>query len=1044
MMHPNLVARRSRTYFLALCIVLLVAPSLFAQRLPLRRTRRYATDHVIVKFKKSAQRSDVRRLQARVRGTPLRTLRSSGAVLLKLGRGQDVDDVIARLQKDPNVVYAERDHYLKIHATIPNDPDFASCWGLHNEGQMLGEEDADIDAPEAWDVVTGSSTVIVGVVDTGVDYDHVDLAANMWINPGETPGNGVDDDGNGYVDDVHGISMLSGVGSGDPDDDHGHGTHVAGILGAVGNNSTGIVGVNWTVSIMALKFLNSAGYGLESDAATCIDYAVAHGAKILNNSYGGPDYSATLLAAIQAANAAGVLFCTSAGNDSMDTDLVPTYPGCYDVPNIITITSTSGSDGISYFSNYGVTTVDVGAPGEAIWSTVPNDDYQLLDGTSMSCPFVSGIAALVLAHEPTLTLTELRDRVMWTGDRLFDLQELTTTGLRVNAYNAVMGIYSVHIDTLSPLPDAKVGDLYSTTLEATGFAPPYTWSWGEPTYVEREVSCNFTWDGTPKGWQADNDVWNLPLGFSFPYYGETYTNVWVCSNGFIEFADTEPYPTDISDVTTLKQRKIIAVYWTDLDTSSILGDKDIFVWYPDASSIGIRWQAREAIWLFGMPINCSVVLHSDGRIEMHYGPDNMSLVGGLVALSKGNNADYRISVLKTNRLDIGWAPSSLWIPGETPPGLDLTAATGEIHGTPTTAGTYDFDATVHDASGGSHTRQFQIKVFSADGPMAEFEGTPILKGIAPHTVNFNDLSTSTALGGITAWSWNFGDTHASTLQNPSRTYTAQGIYTVALTVTDANGSDTMTKIRYVEVFRPGPIVDFQGTPTTGEAPLTVTFEDLSEEGDHFDSDFMIWTWDYGDGTGDTWYWSLLPWTYPFHDHVYENPGIYDVTLEIMDWSIGQGIKWKQAYITVTGGGPVLGVSVTPDTFGFGFLEPGVVVTNAGTPLEVQNTGEVAEDIGIRIRVQDNWNEWTAGTPGVNVYRLRTRLESAMGSFTSQDTLTTTVQWCDGAKFGGGGDAMPVDGTVNQWFQFSAPTGTTGVHAGDEHTITVEISCRQAE
>jgi len=433
-------------------------------RLTLKRTRRYARDHVIVKFKKSARKLASRELAA-VSGTTLRTFRS-GARLIKLPKGGDLDKVIAALRKNPAVEYAERDHYLSIHRTVPNDPDFESCWGLDNQGQMLGTVDADIDAPEAWDVTTGSTSVIVAVIDTGVDYDHPDLSANMWVNPGETPGNGIDDDHNGIVDDVHGMRVINGVRSGDPMDDHGHGTHVAGTLGAVGNNARGMVGVNWTVRIMALKFLDASGYGLESDAAACIDYAVANGAKILNNSYGGPDYSQALYDAILNANTAGVLFCTSAGNDSMDNDVVPTYPACYDAPNIISVASTGGSDNLSYFSNIGRNSVDVGAPGESIWSTWPGNSYQLLDGTSMACPFVSGIAALVLAREPALSLSQLRDRVIWTGDRLLDLRETTVTGLRVNACNAVMGIYSVHIDTTSPLPSGKVGETYSKARPA--------------------------------------------------------------------------------------------------------------------------------------------------------------------------------------------------------------------------------------------------------------------------------------------------------------------------------------------------------------------------------------------------------------------------------------------------------------------------------------------------------------------------------------------------------------------------------------------------
>jgi len=1018
--------------------VLLALSAAAAAREPsrIRRTSRYAHDRVIVKFKPAARPRDRMRIRADIRAIPIRQFRFSGATLLKLRKGQDVDPVIEALRKNPLVEYAERDHLLHIHETFPNDPYFDDCWGLHNTGQLLGEPDADIDAPEAWDITTGSGNVVVAVIDTGIDYDHPDLAGNLWTNPGETPGNGLDDDGNGFVDDVYGISVIDGVRSGDPWDDHGHGTHVAGTLGAVGNNHRGVVGVNWTVRIMALKFLDSTGYGYESDAATCIEYAIAHGARILNNSYGGPDYSQALRDAIAAANSAGILFCVSAGNDGLDNDVVPNYPASYDLPNIVAVASTGGSDNISYFSNYGRQSVHVGAPGEAIMSTWPGNDYQLLDGTSMACPFVSGIAALVLAHEPGLTLSQLRDRVMWTGDPVFDLKETTVTGLRVNAYNALMGIYAVRINTTSPLPDGRVGTPYSTTLDATGFAPPFTWSWSAPDYVEREVANGFTWAGSPQYWQADNGIWRYNLPFSFPFYGETYTHVYVCSNGYLEFAPSQPFPEDIPDTTVFKQKKMIAVYWSDLTTDDYLGGLDVYTWQPDADSMAFRWEAQEADWLLGAPVNCTVVLHSDGRIEMHYGPDIFSLVGGMVGISAGDGVNYRLSYTKTNKLDLAWAPTSLWLPGALPPGLALDAGTGEIFGTPTVAGTYDFDVTVEDTSGGSDTVQFSLKVFPATGPVADFSAEP-LSGNYDLEVAFTDLSLSAA--GITSWLWNFGDAHISAEQNPTHVYTSPGTYTVALTVTDADGTDTMTRLRYIEVLTPGPIVDFYGEPTSGPAPLTVTFHDLSEPSDPHDPDaeLWLWEWDFGDGEID-WRFDNLPF-----DHVYQNPGVYDVTLSVSDW-YGTTIETKEAYITVTAPQPTLGVSVTPDSFDFGLLDPGAVATNSGAPLLVENTGTVNEDIGLRILDEDDWNEWTSGTPGANTYQLRCRLTPLIGVFGADEIVTTTVQWADGVKFGGGGRNIAPAASVNQWFELRAPTTVSGAHAADQHAVTLEVSCREAE
>ena len=899
---PSPIGRLSSA---SLAIILACGAVALGGGVRLERTERYARDRLIVKLRPSAGAKGLGALRTRLRGRELRRLRSSGAIVVKLEEGVDVDDVIAAVRADPAVVYAERDHVLRLHGTVPNDPDFESCWGLDNTGQYLGEADADIDAPEAWDIATGSLSVVVAVIDTGVDYRHADLAANMWVNQAEAAGQpGVDDDGNGYVDDVHGISMLNGTVGSDPDDDHGHGTHVAGIIGAVGNNGIGMTGVVWSVRIMALKFLNSNGYGLESDAATCIDYAVANGAVILNNSYGGDTDSTPLYEAILRAGQAGVLFCTSAGNESLDNDAFPSYPASYDAANIISVASTDGADGLSYFSNTGRTTVDVGAPGESIWSTWPNNHYQLLDGTSMACPFVVGVAALVKAHEPQLSMAELRDRVMWTGDRSLDLTSSTVTGLRVNAYNALMGIYAARITTPSPLPPGEEGTPYATGLAAQGFAPPFTWTWSASGYIERETANGYSAAGTAKGWQSDEGVWQLDLTSAFPggfpFYGQTHTHVYVCSNGYLEFADTQPSPKDFADMATFANRRVIAPYWTDLTTVG----GDIFVWQQPGSFVAIRWKAEDAfLSILGItyPVNVTVVLHADGRIEMHYGPNNYALLGPMIGLSSGDGTNYRISHAKRNEINLAWALTSLWTAGSLPPGLDLGADTGIISGTPTEAGIFDFDVTAVDTSGGSDTKQFSIDIAAPNAPIADFEGTP-LSGDKPLTVTFTDLSSSPTA--ITAWEWNFGDGSTSTDQSPQHEYPTPGKYSVSLTVTSAGGADTETKARYVDVTNPGPKVDFDASPVTGYAPLTVSFTDLTTRGG---ADLFVWTWNFGDNGWDQGlYWTSDAST----SHDYMTPGQYDVTLEAIDEAdpSGVGAETKLLYITVARNS----LTVTPD------------------------------------------------------------------------------------------------------------------------------------
>lgn len=287
--------------------------------------------------------------------------------------GVSAKQALAALNKHPGVEYAEPDYQVKALG-VPDDSRFDELWGLHNLGQTGGTEDADIDAVEAWDITTGSADVIVGVIDTGVDYSHPDLAMNMWVNPGEVAGDGVDNDGNGYIDDVHGINAITG--DGDPMDDQGHGSHVSGTIGASGNNAEGVVGVNHEVSIAGCKFLSAAGTGSTSDAIECIDYFVAlkndgHNIRVTNNSWGGGGFSQALADAITASENADILFVAAAGNDAVDNDVNPHYPSSYEHESVLSIASTTHTDAMSGFSQWGLTSVDMGAPGSAILSTVP-------------------------------------------------------------------------------------------------------------------------------------------------------------------------------------------------------------------------------------------------------------------------------------------------------------------------------------------------------------------------------------------------------------------------------------------------------------------------------------------------------------------------------------------------------------------------------------------------------------------------------------------------------------------------------------------------
>jgi subtilisin family serine protease len=353
---------------------------------------------------------------------------------VKIRPNQTVEAARDEIRNEPGVLYAEP-NFLVTTQVEPNDPRFPELWAFKNTGQTGGTDSADIDAPGAWDITTGSSDVVIAVIDTGIDYRHGDLAGNMWVNMSEANGvPGVDDDGNGYVDDIYGIDTINN--DGDPLDDHDHGTHIAGTIGAVGNNGIGIAGLNWVVRMMACKFIGADGSGSVADAIECLQYVQqmrSRGVNVLatNNSYGMSDYSQALADAIDAQR--DILFITAAGNSSQNVDRSPAYPAGYFLPNILAVEATDSFDQLAYFSNYGVQTVLVGAPGVDILSTLRNDNYGLMSGTSMATPHVTGLAALIKSYHTSANWAGIRNRILSGGEDVSSLTGTSVTGRRVTA-----------------------------------------------------------------------------------------------------------------------------------------------------------------------------------------------------------------------------------------------------------------------------------------------------------------------------------------------------------------------------------------------------------------------------------------------------------------------------------------------------------------------------------------------------------------------------------------------------------------------------------
>ncbi len=314
----------------------------------------------------------------------------------------------------------------------PNDPMFAEQWALNNTGQNGGKQKADIDVLKAWQKTKGSRKVVVAVLDSGVDYTHQDLVANMWMRPDNIPA--YKDDELGAVNDLHGFNAVDNAR--DPMDDNGHGTHCAGVIGAEGDNEEGIAGINWEVEIMPLKFLGRGGFGTTKDAIEAINYAIERkragvNVRVINASWGSTARSQALEDAIRAANEEGILFVAAAGNDGSSNDSRPHYPSSY--PNVVSVAASDRNDIMASFSNFGLKSVHIAAPGKDIISTWLNNDYREASGTSMATPQVAGVAALLLSQDPKMSVQKLRERLLKCFDPVDSLTGKLENAGRINA-----------------------------------------------------------------------------------------------------------------------------------------------------------------------------------------------------------------------------------------------------------------------------------------------------------------------------------------------------------------------------------------------------------------------------------------------------------------------------------------------------------------------------------------------------------------------------------------------------------------------------------
>lgn len=386
-------------------------------------------------------KSSIHQLHLKAAAKVVRTYRHMpGLELIKFQPNTQLKKNLQIYQSNPHIIFIEP-NYLVHAAVMPDDPVFKSQWALNNTGQTNGKYDADVNAPEAWDIEKGSRKVVVAIVDTGIDYNHSDLINNLWINPGEIPGNKIDDDNNGYIDDVHGVNTISVTG--DPKDDSRHGTHVAGIIGAVGNNALGVSGVMQKVSMLACKFLNNDGEGDVATAIACLDYLIDLKTRlqnpvdilVANNSWSGGSFSKALYLAIAAMEKAGIIFAAAASNEGKNNDVTVTYPANYQLPNVVSVAATDDKDNLATYSNYGKYSVHVAAPGHQILSTFPNNAYGVLSGTSMATPMVVGLIGLLKSARPDLNWIQIRNLAITGGEIIDATVERTISDRRVRAWD---------------------------------------------------------------------------------------------------------------------------------------------------------------------------------------------------------------------------------------------------------------------------------------------------------------------------------------------------------------------------------------------------------------------------------------------------------------------------------------------------------------------------------------------------------------------------------------------------------------------------------
>ncbi|WP_419175289.1 S8 family serine peptidase [Desulfosediminicola sp.] len=745
------------------------------------RNLRFVQDEIIVKYTSGTSRNEINSINQLHQTSVLSENRKGRFMKLKVhGQGRSIDKLVQQYRRDRRVEYAEP-NYIVHAAMFPNDPYFHESWGLFNNGQTGGTTEADIFAPESWDVRSDASTVIVAVIDSGVDYTHPDLAPNMWTNDGEIAGNGIDDDNNGFVDDIRGWDFANG--DNDPYDDHSHGTHVAGIIAAAGNNGTGSAGVCWSASIMPLKFLDATGNGTVTDAIEAIQYAVQKGAKLSNNSWGSEGFSQALKEAIGAADH---LVIAAAGNSSSFTDITPFYPAAYDLPNIISTAATDHNDNLAAFSNYGPSTVHLGAPGVDILSTTPNESYEHMSGTSMAAPHVTGVAALLMAEFPASTIITVKDRILNAVSPAIGLRGRVATGGRLNGYDALLGKVSLEQPELTTI---FYDDFEQENDPWTVQGETALWHLSGTRYSSISTSWHYGIDNTLN---YDTGAANEGYLISPPIDLTTVTFSTLLFNHYLETEDDPNFDKAFVAISTDDGASFTEIF-TSRSTDNIMAQETLDIAAYDGEIIRLRFSFDTVDKMYndfeGWYIDDVSVIGQPAAPLPSLPPTADAGTGDTLSDADGDSFELYTLDGSASMDPEGFPLSYLWTEDQ------RVLGTAEVFTGSFSIGEHSITLTVTDNEGMSATDEVTVTVVANQPPVVDGGNDRSIDdedGDGAETVLLNGSASSDPDGQIISYLWQDGETilgTAATLAVPL----SIGEHVITLTVEDnggATGADT--------------------------------------------------------------------------------------------------------------------------------------------------------------------------------------------------------------------------------------------------------------